>query len=152
MLSRDVPEHDVQHETDQEPKQQKSSHEQAVQQMNNAVSAIDLNDRRDSMGPQFSHGLHDAQSQTSRFEQVFAQSQVWRVTRPIFSHEEKQCACCCAEAKVTNWVVSRVLSCFRQLRLPLLNICCRAFLQSILKAASTAVYTGLLRLCAGKAH
>ena len=90
MVKRDVPEHDVQHETDQEQKQQKSTHEQTVQQMSNAVSAIDLNDRRDGMGPQFSHGLPPAQ--TSRFEQVFAQSQVWRATQPIFSHEENQYA------------------------------------------------------------
>ncbi len=44
--------------------------------MSSAVNAIDLNDSSESTASHFSHGLPQAQTQTSRFEQVFAQSQV----------------------------------------------------------------------------
>ena len=68
----------LQAEAEQEPEQQTPPKEE-VAQMSSAVNAIDLNDSSESTASHFSHGLPQAQTQTSRFEQVFAQSQV----RPI---------------------------------------------------------------------
>ena len=66
----------VQPEAEQEPGQHAPQKEQDVAHMSSAVHAMGLNDRSESTASHFSHSLPQAQPQTSRFEQVFAQSQV----------------------------------------------------------------------------
>ncbi len=82
MTVHDVSACAVQPEAEQEPEQHTPPKEDKVAQMSSSVNAIDLNDSNESTASHFSHGLPQAQTQTSRFEHVFAQSQV-RSTQSI---------------------------------------------------------------------
>ena len=68
--------HATQPEAEQEPVDSAAAGKQGVTELSSAVNKVDLNDRSESNRLPFSHGLPQAQPQTSRFEQVFAQSQV----------------------------------------------------------------------------
>ena len=68
--------HATQPEAEQEPVDSVVAGKQGVSELSSAVDKAGLNDRSESNRLPFSHGLPQAQPQTSRFEQVFAQSQV----------------------------------------------------------------------------
>lgn len=73
-------------------------------QISDAVHAMDLSDRSESTASHFSHGLPQAQPQTSRFEQVFAQSQV-RPTHSIPAPASQYpCLAASTPATVFLWV------------------------------------------------